>query len=275
MIKIIIDSTVGLTRKYCEENNLTMVSLHVNMDGKSYEEGFSDEFQDLMKLVLENEGKATTSQPSPEAFYREFVRILDEGDDVLYLSISSCLSGTYNSANIAKSMLKDEDQKRCSIIDTQNASGGIIPLLLEAIELVKNNSDLTEVTKILEEEKKKIGVIFTVDNLDTIMKSGRVSKVKGTIANLLRVKPMFVLDEGKIVQEGSAKGKNSQIKYILDSVNKNSDIVVIASGSNSSIKDEVTSKLKETMNANIISISMSSVILCNGGSTALAIFYKK
>ena len=147
-----------------------------------------------------------------------FSEVLIEGDQVLGLFIASELSGTYDSACMAKNMIGSDG---IHIIDTRSACLGAFALILEAIKLVKQNKTIEEIVKELEGLKEKVVAVAAVDTLKYLEKGGRLSKGQAVIGSLLSIKPIIEIKDGKISVIDKIRGKNKTIKWFDEWIEKN------------------------------------------------------
>lgn len=220
-IRIVVDSTSDVTKEIIEKHNLVMVPLVVNFEDDSYldkVELTTDEFFDKLS---KSEKLPTTSQASPATFVEVFNKILDEGDEVLGIFIGSDLSGTYQSAVIAKEMIGDD---RIHIIDSRSACLGTFALILEAIKLVNENKNIKEIVDRLERVKSKIEVIAAIDTLKYLLKGGRLTKTQAIAGSLLNIKPIITIKDSQISVVDKVRGNNNVLKWIdswIDSNNFN------------------------------------------------------
>ncbi|MGM0803156.1 MAG: DegV family protein [Bacillota bacterium] len=200
--------------------SLTVVPLNVQFGEDHYLDGVNiteDEFYKRMSMEPE---LPKTSQPSPQSFYEAFQKEVDKGHDVLYIGISSNLSGTVQSATIGKSMLTEEEQEKVIILDSGIASGGVQILLNEAIELAREGKALSEIVINLEKTKSGIKAYVLLETLENLKKGGRISAVQGAIAGMLNIKPMISIIDGVVETigkfRGSKKGLSKMKEYISE-----------------------------------------------------------
>jgi DegV family protein with EDD domain len=147
-----------------------------------------------------------------------FSEILMEGDQVLGLFIASELSGTYDSARMAKNMIGSDD---IHIIDTRSVCLGSFALILEAIKLVEQNKPIEEIVDELERLKEKVVVAAALDTLKYLEKGGRLTKGQAVLGTLLNIKPIIGVKDGKITVIDKIRGKNKAIKWFDEWIEKN------------------------------------------------------
>lgn len=192
---IIVDSTTYLTKEEFEKYDIRRVSLNVLVQDDTYKE-----LEITNEFVFEQmkHHRLTTSQPSPGEFFELYSEMLEEYETVFVVPISRNLSGTYQSAKLAHSMLDDKDMSRVHIFDTMNAAYGNELLVLELVDMIKNDIDKANMIKNMDKLITNSRLIFTIENLTNLMRSGRLSRAKALLGTVMRVKPLIQLDDGKL-----------------------------------------------------------------------------
>lgn len=220
-IKIITDSACDLKREYIDKNNIGLLSLILNLEGKIIKDdlGKSLSYKDFYNKMREG-ATPTTSQVNAHDFEEEFVKHIKNGDSIIYISISSGLSGTFNSANIAKNNLLEEyPEAKIELIDSLGASMGQGLLVLKACEMRDNGASVEEIVNWIEDNKRRVIHLVLVDDLNHLKRGGRISGATATIGGLLNIKPSAYLDnEGKLVQGEKIKGKKKALKFLASSI---------------------------------------------------------
>ncbi len=220
-IKIITDSACDLKREYIDKNNIGLLSLILNLEGKIIKDdlGKSLSYKDFYNKMREG-ATPITSQVNAHDFEEEFVKHIKNGDSIIYISISSGLSGTFNSANIAKNNLLEEyPEAKIELIDSLGASMGQGLLVLKACEMRDNGASVEEIVNWIEDNKRRVIHLVLVDDLNHLKRGGRISGATATIGGLLNIKPSAYLDnEGKLVQGEKIKGKKKALKFLANSI---------------------------------------------------------
>ncbi len=218
---IATDSTCDLSTDQLKQLNVGRAPLIANFqDGKVLEDSFSEmtarAFYDGMRSGM----VSTTSQVNSSTFYDMFRHALKDHDNVLYISFSTALSGTYQSAVLAVNTLEEDDPSlagRIVLFDTKAASLGEGLLVLEACRKRDEGMGLDELVSYLEGLKMKVNHWFTVDDLVYLRRGGRISGVAATMGGLLNIKPVLhVNNEGKLVPVSKAKGRKKAIQTLID-----------------------------------------------------------
>lgn len=271
-IGFVIDSTFGYKGKFA-----SIVPLKVIIDNKEYVDGTIGE--GILVDALKNNKSITTSQPSPNLFVQAFEDELEKYDHVICLTVSKTLSGTFNSANLAKDISEKEN---ITIIDTETVTEGALYIFEELLKLAEEGKSLEEVLGEFKRIKANGSIIFSVDDLSTLVKGGRLGKISGIIGSLLRIKPILRFKEGVLTVETKVRGLMSAFKYILDQAKvlvEHSNIVVrITYVDNRGYADQIYEMFKELNNEKIdlkIGGTLSPVVAAHIGLGGMGIYLAK
>lgn len=216
-VGIIVDSTFYFTKEEIKKFDLGVVQLNI-IDGE-----VSHKENDLTPEIVykrQDEGAGlTTSQPSPQEFLDAYTEAFAKGyEKLLVLTLSKGLSGTYQSAALAKKTHEKGDD--IVLVDTQQAAYGNELLTLLTIEKLKKAKDLEAFAKEVEAMGQKIGLFFTVENLNSLYRGGRLKRSQAFIGTVLKVKPMLTVKDGKLTffdKSRSYAGVNTKIiDYMKD-----------------------------------------------------------
>ena len=220
-IKIITDSACDLTRDYIKNNNIGLLSLILNLNGQAIKDDLGEtlSYKDFYNKMREG-ATPTTSQINAHEFEEEFIKYIKNGDSIIYISLSSSLSGTFNSANIAKNNLKDEyPNANIYLVDSLSVSVGQGLLVAKACEMRDSGIGAEEIVNWLEENKRKVIHSILIDDLNHLKRGGRISGATAAIGGLLNIKPtLFLDDEGKLIQGEKIKGKKKALRFLVNEV---------------------------------------------------------
>lgn len=220
-IKVITDSTSYISKEYAREKDITVVPLNYTFDGGSYKEGYRGEFKDFFTKLKDSKLFPTTSQPSTGDFYEIFKESLKEYEELIVVLVSSKVSGTYNSALLAKSMLEGE---KITIIDSKNAASNLRFLVEDAVNMIEDSISSEKIIDHIERKKEKLKVYLTTDTLEYLSRGGRLSSLQSMVGNLLNIKPVIELRNGELELLEKLRGRNralsSIISYIDEEVEK-------------------------------------------------------
>ena len=199
-VKIIIDSTTNIKRELAGQ--FGVVPLTVNFGSEEYVDGVTIDHTQFYKKLEESSVLPTTSQPTPQAFENAFRTAVNEGYQVLAITVASSLSGTYQSATIAAQEFGED----VVVVDSGSVAIGTGILAEIALELAKQGKSAAEIAHQLNEEKKHIKVLAVLDTLEYLKKGGRVSSAVALAGGLLNIKPVAVIENGEIKMAGKARG---------------------------------------------------------------------
>jgi DegV family protein with EDD domain len=219
--EIFTDSCCDLPIEYVIEKKLNFARLTCSYGGREYIDDFGESlshkrfFQDLRNGEI-----PLTSQPSVEEFYNKFKLITDQDKDILYVCVSSGLSGAENSANIAKSMLSEEKPEiNIYIVNVLTASLGQGLMVIKALEMKKAGKSLREIINYIEENKQKLNTYITVDDLNFLKRGGRLSVAAAMIGIVLHIKPILTINnEGRVMPILKVKGRKTSINKLVEIV---------------------------------------------------------
>lgn len=221
-IKWITDSCSDLPVSLIEEMDIDVVELLVTYNQKTYQNDpyekelkFKDFYQTLREKTV-----ATTSLVSVGRFVERFEIYLKQGYDILYIGFSSALSGTYQSSHLAAEELKKQYPKQTIItIDSLSASMGLGLLIYDAYHHVPKLKSIEEITTYIEQRKFLLNHLFTVDDLGTLLRGGRLSYTSHILGTLLKVKPILhVSNEGRLVPVKKIRGRRKSLDTIVEMV---------------------------------------------------------
>ena len=281
-IKIITDSACDLSIDYIKENNIDLVSLMVNLNGEFIPDdlGQTISHKDFYKAVKEGAMPSTT-QVNVGTFYDMFKKYVEKGDAILYIGISSALSGTVSSATTAREMILEEyPEAIIHIIDSLCVSAGEGVLIYKAVEMLKNNVSLDEIVNYLESIKRKVIHAITVDDLNHLKRGGRISGAVAAVGGLLGIKPTLKIDdEGRAVASEKFKGRKKALKYLVNQLGVNGDNIeeqTIFICNADCIEDALQVKtmiMDEYKVKDIVITSIGAVIGTHGGPGTIAIVF--
>ena len=212
--KIVADSSCDLNEELKEKLNISLVRFNIDVDDKKF---IDDENLDTMELIhaMKNSpNPVRTSCPSPGDFVEEYRKY----DNIFAITISSQLSGTYNSAVLAKEMIKDEDLKKfIHVFDSKSASVGETLIALKVKELIDSKLSNIEIVEKVEKYIHGMKTFFVLESLDNLIKNGRITKTRAVIANVLNLKPIMGEDgEGNIRLVENVRGTKKAFKRLVE-----------------------------------------------------------
>lgn len=210
-IRIITDSTSDFTPQQAQQQNIDVVPLKVIFSDAEYRDGLDITLDEFYQRLTTSEVLPTTSQPTPNDFINHFEKAKEAGDDVIVILLSSELSGTFQSAVLAKNYVEYD---RIFLVDSLNATIGLKLLINHAITQRNANKQAIEIVNELEYLKSKVTIKAVVNTLDYLVKGGRLSKAAGFAGSLLSIKPIISLIDGKIAVIAKARGKKGAMEAL-------------------------------------------------------------
>lgn len=282
---IVTDVNADLPTTYTEAEHIGIISMHIQIDKKSYEAGKDIDSDTFFQMMREG-GLPTTSAANPCQYEQAFMDILDDEKDVLYLAFSSALSSSYQSAVIARESLEEKNEdltNRIVIIDTLSGSMGQGLLVYKANQLKKQGKSINEVAQWCEQHKLNVCHEFVLDDLMHMHRGGRLSKTSAMIGSLIHVKPFIHLNhESKVLSSGHVRGRKKAIQKLIERMEKNmvnftsvnqEMIMICHSGCEQDalmLKEKITEKFGLK---NIMVHTAGPVIGCHAGPGALGVFF--
>ena len=244
-IKLLVDGGCDLPENILEKYNIELVGLNVSFNDESYIAGVEIDNETFYKKMSESKELPKTSCPSPDWFLEAY-----KGDeDVLIITVSSLLSGTYSSAKLAKDMYEDKNSnKKIEVLDSMSGSIGQGLLAIKAAELINEGKNLDEIVSILEKLKNDVIFYGTLETLENAIKGGRINPLAGKLINALNFKAIIQVTEGVVKPIDKARGVNNSLKKVLEYVESNiknvdEKILVIAHAH----CEDKASKIKESL----------------------------
>lgn len=213
-IRIIIDSTTDIPEQVLHQ--VEVVPLTVSFGDEEYLDGIDLSRGDFYRKLEAGQILPKTSQPSPEAFAEVFQRIHEAGDEGVFISVASALSGTCQSAAIAAA-----DYPEISVVDSQNVAVGTGILAEYALLLISRGITREELTQKLEKKREDICLIAMLDTLEYLKRGGRISKTAALAGGILNIKPVITVKEGEILILGKARGAKKANNLLVELAEKN------------------------------------------------------
>lgn len=215
MIALVTDSTCDLPQEILTLLGVTCIPLYVLFENKPLRDGIDITTADIFKGVDLGADIPTTLPPSVDDFLQIYQQLFDQGaKEIISIHLSSRLSNTVQHARIAA----EQFSGRIVIIDSQTISGGIALQVMRARELIDSGLDMFEIRKELDLAKTDMSGRFVVDNLTYLQKNGRVSTAGAFFGNLLAVKPLLKVEEGRIDSIGWVRGHSKVVGELVQFV---------------------------------------------------------
>ena len=215
--RIIADSSADLMNK--EKVQVTLVPLSITFDEEEYKDGVTIDHKTFYEKLIESDVLPTTSQVAPFDFAEKFKEVEEAGESAVVITISSKLSGTYQSAMIAAN-----DFENIYVVDGASAAIGGGILVEYALKLADQGMEAIEIAKELEKVKENVVVVALVDTLEYLRKGGRVSSAVAFAGGVLNIKPVLSLTNGEINMLGKARGSKQGNNLLVQEIEKSGGV---------------------------------------------------
>lgn len=281
---IFTDTCSDLPIDYVKGKGLQFARLTCSYNGQTYYDDFGQSLSHKQFFDDVRNGEVPlTSQPSVDEFYQKFKSIVDSGKDILYICVSTGLSGTENSATIAKDMiLEEKPEAKIAIVNVLTASLGQGIMVMKAFEMKEEGKSMDEIVGYIESNKQRLNTFMTVDDLNHLKRGGRLSSAAAIIGMILHIKPTLMIDsEGKVAVIGKARGRKSSINKLAELVterieNAEEQIIGICHGDcleeALKLKEIISEKIKVKVKDVIINFT-GPAVGTHGGPGNLAVFF--
>ncbi len=277
-IHLVTDSTSDIPASVRESLGIEIVPLKVHFGDRTYQDGVtiqSDEFYE--KLVRSSEFP-TTSQPSPVDFVDVYRRILKNPEaEIVSVHLASALSGTYQSAMLAKSLL-EENQERISVVDSRTTSYGLGSLVVAGAQAAEQGECREDIVRLMERKRKNMRLYFILDTLDYLYKGGRIGKASALFGSLLNIKPILTIDDdGEVSPVDKMRGQKKAQQRMVELFKRDFDgrdiVVAIAYAQSDAVALELSAMVKEQFHVKEeVQTALGPVIGAHVGPGAAAVF---
>lgn len=276
-LKIITDSTCDLPKEITERYDVEVIPLEVTIDNTTYLDGVDIKLEEFLEKMEQSQEPPKTSQINPGRFFDVYKKYLEEGYEIISIHLSSTMSGTFQSAGIAKDMLQSD---KINIIDSKNVTCGLGLLVLKAHKLKCEKYTCEEICDILIQDIPHVKSTLNFESLDNLVKGGRLSKTQGIIGGLLGIKLNLAVENGEMVVRDKVRGSKKALRYILEYLDKCgiseevSPILVNAAADKENM--EVLQGLRNYLmekNIEFIESEVGCVVGTHSGKNACGIFF--
>ncbi|MCR5702512.1 MAG: DegV family protein [Lachnospiraceae bacterium] len=282
--RIVSDATLDLPMELIEKHNVYVIPMTIILDGEEIEYEPSERnltIKDFYNALREGKS-STTSQINPNLYIEHFTPILEAGEDIIYMGLTSGLSGTYQSANIAKGMLKDDyPDRKIMIVESFCASAGLGYCVNLACMKKEEGLSVEELFDWVTGIQRNIAHWFTVDDLFHLQKGGRLSIAEAMVGSALKIKPILSVDEeGKLYAaakvRGNKKSEEFMINKIKEELSAENHTVFVAHGDCEDRAIALAERIKEETDATEVGITkIGPIIGTHTGPGMLAVLYEK
>ena len=213
MIKIVTDSTCDLPPEVFKQYDITVMPLSVHFGTESFLDGINITRDEFYRRLQASPQLPTTSQPSAGDFCEAFGPLVEAGNEVVGIFVSSELSGTCASAHAACGLLPDAP---ITVIDPRTTSAGLGWIVWEAARMVEAGADTAAIQARLAEMSEKMMVYFVVDTLEYLQKGGRIGGARALLGTMLRIKPILMLQEGRVEPLEQVRTRRKALQRMIE-----------------------------------------------------------
>lgn len=277
-IRIIVDSASDMSNQ--ESKYLKVVPLTVAFGATQYLDGVNLTAKEFYEKLIESDTLPKTSQVPPYDFEEAIQEVLDAGDTPIVVTVTSKLSGTYNSARLAASAFDE----KVYLVDSENVCIGERILVEYGIRLIEEGKNAEEVVEAMEDAKKNICLVALLDTLEYLKKGGRISNIAGAVGGMLSIKPVIGFVDGEIKVLGKARGSKNANNLLTTQIQEAGGIdfsmpyAVAYSGLDSSLAEKYVADHESVWKPYTDKIDMKvvgSTIGTHAGPGAIAVAYFK
>lgn len=272
-IKIITDSTLDLPSDLIKEKDIEVLPLLINFGEESYLDGVEINTREMLDRIAKENILPTTAQVTPNRFEEVFKKYLDEGYKIVTLVLSSEMSGTYQSACIAKNMLDTDD---IIVIDSRNVTSGLGVLVLKACEFRDNGDNIFEIEEKIKSIIPKVKSSLSFESLENLVRGGRLSKAAGAIGSVLGLRLILEVKDGQMAVKDKVRGSKKALKKVIsdfESANVDFDSPIVI---DEILNEEIFEGLKkyfEEKNIEYVHGIVGCTVGIHSGTRACGIFF--
>jgi DegV family protein with EDD domain len=216
-IRVVTDSTADIPQSVRERLGIEMVPLKVHFGNEVFLDAVTIQSAEFYKKLMQSEALPTTSQPSPADFLEVYKKVLGEDPETEIISVhlSAALSGTYQSAVMAQSML--DNPERVTVVDSKSASYGFGMYAVEAAKAAREGKSKEECLELIQKLQRETKLYFLVGTLEYLQKGGRIGKASALVGSLLNIKPILTIDaDGEVASVEKVRGQKKAMKRIVE-----------------------------------------------------------
>ncbi|NLK36700.1 MAG: DegV family protein [Epulopiscium sp.] len=216
--QIFSDGACDMEKEVAEKYHIKMIPFYVSLDHTNYYKEIEElPLSSFYKNILEEHGYPKTSLPSVQDYVDAFTPVLDEGKDILCLTITDTLSGSYQSAVTAKLMLEESyPHAKIYVLNSWHATGSQLLLLIEAAKMQAAGYGIDDVYAFTEKCRVDGRIIFMVGALNHLEKGGRIGKIAALSGSILNIKPIIILNGGEINVGGVSRGRKKGLLKLVE-----------------------------------------------------------
>ena len=272
-IKIITDSSADLPKEVFQKLNIDVLPLLINFGEESHLDGVDINIEELFEKIETSDVFPNTAQVTPPRFAEAYEKYLKEGYKIISIHLSSCMSGTYQSACLAKQMLESDD---IYVVDSQNVTSGLGLLAYRAAILRDRGLSAEEIVADLEESKEYISSSLCFESLDNLVRGGRITKTVSVVTGVLGIKLILEVKDGLMAVKDKVRGSKKAVKRIIKDIEhyglKEDMPIVLLNVNNEDVYKPIKEYLDEH-NLNYIDAVVGCTVGIHSGNNATGVFF--
>lgn len=272
-IKIITDSSADLPKEVFKKLNIDVLPLLINFGEESHLDGVDINIEELFEKIETSDIFPNTAQVTPPRFAEAYEKYLKEGYKIISIHLSSCMSGTYQSACLAKQMLESDD---IYVVDSQNVTSGLGLLAYRAAILRDRGLSAEEIVVDLEESKEYISSSLCFESLDNLVRGGRITKTVSVVTGVLGIKLILEVKDGLMAVKDKVRGSKKAVKRIIKDIEhyglKEDMPIVLLNVNNEDVYKPIKDYLDEH-NLNYIDAVVGCTVGIHSGNNATGVFF--
>jgi DegV family protein with EDD domain len=284
MIKLMADSTCDLSQEIVEKYNIGIAPLRIFIEGKTYRDKIDITADEFFKLLPNLQELPTTSMPNPEDYLTIIYQAMEEGyTEFLCICMSSGTSGSYQSAVLARDYFYEHNpdtEIKIYVLDSWSMSHGSGWLLLKSAKLIEQGYSFEELITFNEQHKTRVKHFLCVDDLNNLIKSGRLTNAGAFLGKLLKIKPIMSMKKGKGAIVAKERGTNKALKFYVEEFKRRNqedltDFIIIGYSSDLSLAETLKMKiLAETdFSGDIYIMQMGTAVGTHVGLGGVSMFF--
>ena len=278
MVKIVTDSVSDLPRDYIEKYDIKVMDLNIIFGEEIYKDRAEISPNEVFERIKNNDEFPKTSQVTPFEFIETFDELTKDSNEVLAILMSSKMSGTYNSAVIAKNELSD---RNIEVMDSKGITLGYGLIVIEAAKMAKQGKSIDEIKKRIQAMILNMEYLIVFDTLEYAYKGGRISKSQYVISNFLNIKPIVTMKDGQMVVKDKVRGRKKVINWLMNyiksnNININDKVIGLNHVNDAYYLEQLKSDIANEFNPKKIIISdVGCTVAAYSGLSAIAIYFEK
>jgi len=277
-MKIITDSTADLPKELIVKHDVEIVPLTIHLGERSWRDYYDVEPDEYYALLRKSSAFPTTSQPTPQDFVNAYTPFVEKGEPVLSIHLSSKLSGTFQSALLARSQFPEA---RIEVVDSLQASFALSIIVVMCAEMAKQGALFEEIADMAREIGPQIETYFSVDSLEHLRRGGRIGKAQAFLGTLMKIKPLLKVMNGEVQPIEKIRTRERLLNRFAELVEQAAQkcsrlLLAVGESDNSEVMTDLLVRLEGISGVSLIfRVKLGGVITSHAGPGALGIAFVK